>query len=194
MRLADHRGVDTAVYGPAEDSALLATAVEEDLDSCERVLDVGTGSGYVGQRIAEATGARVIGTDLNPDACRRAREHGIETVLADLTTPFGRNTFDTVVFNPPYLPAVDDVELDPWFETAVTGGSSGRAVINRYLADVPRVLTPNGRAYLLVSSLTGLEPIEETAREHGLDSTEIASVDYPGEVLVVLKMQPTDRS
>ncbi len=189
MKLADLRGVDTDVYGPAEDSALLATAVEQDLETSERVLDVGTGSGYVGQRIAEATGARVVGTDINPDACRRAREHGIETVRCDLTSPFRANTFDTVLFNPPYLPAVEEVELDPWFEIAVTGGASGRAVIDRFLSDVSRVLIPEGRAYLLVSSLTGIDPIKSTASDQGLIAQEIASVEYPDEVLVVLKFQ-----
>lgn len=188
MNLADQRGIDTEVYGPAEDSALLATAIEEDIETAELVLDVGTGSGYVGHRIAEETGARVVGTDVNPRACRRARGNGIEAVIGDLTAPFKPGTFDTVLFNPPYLPSEDDLELDHWFETAVTGGESGRAVINRYLADVGRVLAPDGRAYLLVSSLTRIDTVINTASTHGLGVAEIAKVDYPAETLVVLRL------
>lgn len=189
MKLAEHRGIDTDVYGPAEDSALLATAVDEDLETAALVLDVGTGSGYVGQRLADATGARVIGSDINPLACRRARGNGVEPVLGDLTSPFRDNSFDTIVFNPPYLPAVEDLELDEWFEAAVTGGESGRAVINRYLADVGRVLAPNGRAYLLISSLTGTDEVTDRASDHGLETEVIASVEYPGEELLVLRLQ-----
>ena len=189
MKLADHRGFDTEVYGPAEDSALLAAAVESDIETAELVLDVGTGSGYVGQRLTEATGARVIGTDINPLACQRARTNGVEPVLGDLTSPFRTDSFDTIVFNPPYLPTVDDIELNEWFETAVTGGESGRVVINRYLADVGRVLAVNGRAYLLISSLTGTEAVTGRALEHGLTTEVIATVDYPGEELLVLRLQ-----
>jgi hypothetical protein len=42
------------VYQPAEDSRLVAETVLGYLDGDERVLDVGTGSGYVGRRVAEA--------------------------------------------------------------------------------------------------------------------------------------------
>ena len=190
MKLAKIRDDETTVYGPAEDSALLATAVEEDLDQVDLVLDVGTGSGYVGRRVAEATGARVVGTDINPMACRQARANRVEPVIGDLVSPFKRDTFDAVLFNPPYLPAVDDIELDKWFETAVTGGDSGRAVINRYLDDVGRVLIPEGRAYLLISSLTGMDAIVDRASDNRLDVDVISRVDYPGEALLVLRLRP----
>lgn len=188
MKLADTRGIDTDVYGPAEDSALLATAIEDDVETADLVLDVGTGTGYVGRRVAETTGARVVGTDVNPTACRRALGNGIEAVQADLTAPFKPGTFDTVLFNPPYLPAMDDLELDRWFETAVTGGDSGRAVINRYLADVGRILDPDGRAYLLISSVTGVDAVSREATDHGFATREIARVDYPREALIVLRL------
>lgn len=189
MKLADHRGIETEVYGPAEDSALLAAAVEADFETAGLVLDVGTGSGYIGHRLAEATGAIVVGADINPHACRRARDNGVEAVLGDLTAPFKRNSFDAVVFNPPYLPAVDDVELDEWFERAVTGGDSGRAVINRYLSDVGRVLVQSGRAYLLISSLTGLDAVRSRAEAEGFDVRCIETVEYPDEELIVLRFQ-----
>lgn len=190
MTLEELRGVDTKVYGPAEDSALLATAVERDLDSAGTILDVGTGSGYAGRRVADASGARVVGSDINPNACRRARENGVEAVRADLMAPFKAASFDTVLFNPPYLPAADDIELDRWFEAAVTGGESGRSVINRFLADVGRVLTRRGHAYLLISSVTGIEPVVETAAAHGLTVNVLNRVDYPDEQLLVIRLTP----
>lgn len=88
--LADRRGLETDVYEPAEDSRLLASVAVERLEGAERVLEVGTGSGYVAERMAEETGARVIASDVNPHACASARERGVEAVRADLVSPLSR--------------------------------------------------------------------------------------------------------
>jgi len=76
--LAEQRGMETEIYQPAEDSHLLATVATEEITADERVLEVGTGSGYVAEHIAEETSASVVATDLNPHACRgpRARRRG----------------------------------------------------------------------------------------------------------------------
>ena len=79
--LAERRGMETRVYGAAEDSHLLARAAVERVESGDLLLDVGTGSGYVAATVAETTGARVIGSDINPHACRRADEAGVEAVV-----------------------------------------------------------------------------------------------------------------
>ncbi|OYR80426.1 methyltransferase, partial [Halorubrum distributum] len=53
--LAALRGADDAtVYQPAEDSGLLAEAAIEEAHG--RVLEVGTGSGWVAERIADERG------------------------------------------------------------------------------------------------------------------------------------------
>ena len=140
--LAERRGMETQVYGAAEDSHLLARAAVERVESDDLVLDVGTGSGYVAATVAETTGARVVGSDLNPHACRRAREAGIEAVRADLVTPFRDGTFDWVLFNPPYLPTPEGEERDDWMERALSGGESGREVIDPFLDTVRRVVEP----------------------------------------------------
>lgn len=188
--LGDLRGRDDAVYEPAEDSAILAGEVVADLAKAEpgAVLDVGTGSGYVGAKVAAATDARVIGLDVNPAACRRAKEAGLEAVRGDLTEPFAADTFDVVVFNPPYLPAMSEADWAEWFEVAVTGGASGRELIDRFLESVERVLTVQGLVYLLVSSLTGVESVVETAAVAGFSATALADAPFAGETLTVLKL------
>lgn len=188
--LAAHRGQSYDVYAPAEDSAILAGEAADDLagEPPAIVLDVGTGSGYVGERVATATGARVIGIDVNPVACRQARERGIETVRGDLVAPFADGTFDAVTFNPPYLPAVEGADWDDWFETAITGGEMGRELVDRFLDDVGRVLAPDGVVYLLVSTHTGVEAVVERAAEQGFGAAALADVPFPGETLTVLKL------
>ncbi|MCH7660819.1 MAG: methyltransferase, partial [Euryarchaeota archaeon] len=69
--LAERRGVETTVYGAAADSQLLVDAAVETVEAVEKplmALDCGTGSGYVGGKLAEVD-ARVIASDLNPHAC-----------------------------------------------------------------------------------------------------------------------------
>jgi release factor glutamine methyltransferase len=186
MSLEERRERDR-VYQPAEDSDLLATAAVDDAAATDCVLDVGTGSGYVASEIAK-TGAQVVGADRNPHACRQARENGIETVRTDLTAAFASRTFDLVTFNPPYLPTTPDETVDDWMGMALSGGKTGRAVIEPFLTDVGRVLAPEGRVLLLVSSLSGVETITERATEAGFDATTVATDSFPFEKLSVLRL------
>lgn len=190
MGLEEHRKREPKqVYQPAEDSDLLATAAREEVSPTDCVLDVGTGSGYVAAEIAN-TGARVIGSDRNPHACQQARKNGIETVRTNLVAAFAPETFDLVTFNPPYLPTTPDEAVGNWMEIALSGGESGREVIEPFLTAVGRVLAPEGRVLLLVSSLSGVETITECATEVGFDSTTVATDSFPFETLSVLRLTP----
>lgn len=189
-RLAERRGADSRVYEPAEDSALLAATAEEVVQPGWRVLEVGAGSGYVAAAVADRTGACVVGSDVNPHACRRTRDRGIPTVRADLVEPFRDGAFDAVLFNPPYLPAPTDDGWDDWTERALTGGETGRAVVDPFLAAVGRVVAPGGVALLLVSSLTDVDAVAALAADAGFAVEEAAADDYPAERLVVLALRP----
>lgn len=189
--LADQRGVET-VYGPAEDSRLLANAVLDDVSGDDRVLDLGTGSGYVGSRIRTETGACVVGSDINPAACRRAANEGVTVVRADMFGPFRSGSFDVVCCNPPYLPTSPEQEWGDWMERALSGGPDGRAVVDPFLAGVGRVLAPGGEAFLLVSTLTGLDDVRETAAAEGLDASVATEESHPFERLVVFRLIDRD--
>lgn len=192
------------VYEPAEDSDLLASVASEDLSPGDRVLDVGTGSGYVAG-VAAAAGARVVASDVNPHACRRAREdygpggdrladgaRPVDVVRADLCSPFRDDAFDAVLFNPPYLPTDPDEERDDWMARALSGGPSGLAVVERFLPAVGRVLVPGGFALVLASSLAGVEAVVERADDAGLAAVALRDESYPFETLTVLKLLAGD--
>lgn len=183
--LADQRGVET-VYQPAEDSDLLARTAVERVTPGDRVLDVGTGSGYVAAKLAEA-GANAVGVDLSPLACREAADNGVPVVRGDIVAPFRDDSFDLVAFNPPYLPTPEDAEWDDWMEHALSGGADGRRLVDPFLETVGRVLAPGGEVLLLVSTLTEPDTVREYAREHGLASEALASEKHPYEKLVVLR-------
>ncbi|MEF8821100.1 MAG: HemK2/MTQ2 family protein methyltransferase [Halovenus sp.] len=197
--LTAQRDVET-VYQPAEDSRLLAeTVVEElqsgaiELDSHARGLDVGTGSGYVADRLETETGLRMVGVDINPDACRQAADVGVPVVRGDMFEPFRPDTFDVVLCNPPYLPTPPEQEWDDWMERALSGGEDGRAVVDPFLDGVGRVLRERGRAYLLISTLTGPGEVREFAIERGLESTIVAEESHPFEKLLVVRFTPESR-
>lgn len=184
--LREQRDTDE-VYQPAEDSHLLATTVCERIEPDERVLEVGTGSGYVAATIETRTGASVLATDINPHACRQAHDHGVRVVRTDLVAGLCTE-FDVVVCNPPYLPTDPEHEWDDWMEYALSGGPSGRAVINPFLDSLCSVLEPSGRAYLLVSTLSDLDAVRERADNNRLDTEPIAEEAVPFETLVVLEI------
>ena len=186
--LADRRGAETEVYQPAEDSLLLAEAAVGEVDPRARVLEVGTGSGYVAATVADEAGASVVGSDLNPFACRQAHDRGVPVVRADLLSAFRDDAFDVVLFNPPYLPRDGDAERDDWMEVALSGGESGREVVEPFLDAVGRVLAPGGVVLLLVSTLTGVEEVVEYAGDRGFSAAAIREESYPFETLTVLKL------
>jgi release factor glutamine methyltransferase len=186
--LAERRGLDDAVvYQPAEDSGLLAEAAVAEAHG--RVLEVGTGSGWVAQRIADERGLDAVGSDLNPHAARQARERGVEGVVADLLAPFRADAFDTVCFNPPYLPTDPDNEWDDWMEHALSGGESGRELIEPFLDDVGRVLAADGVVLLLVSSLTGYDEVLALVEAAGFAADPVVEESFPFETLTVLALR-----
>jgi release factor glutamine methyltransferase len=199
--LAERRGVDTKVYQPAEDSGLLASAVVD--RGRGRLLEVGTGSGWVAERAvrdAEAV-TRVVASDLSPHACHEARLRSVaatgdgtnvppafDVVRADLVDPFAADAFDTVAFNPPYLPTDPENEWDDWMEQALSGGETGRELVDPFIDSVGRVLAPGGVVLLLVSSLTGYEAVLDRAESRGFTHEVVVEESYPFETLSVVAL------
>lgn len=186
--LADRRDANTDVYQPAEDSLLLAEASVEAVDSRDQVLEVGTGSGYVAATVGDESGASVVGADVNPYACMQARDRGVPVIRGDLVSPFRDDAFDVVLFNPPYLPRDEEAERDDWMEVALSGGKSGRAVVDPFLDAVGRVLARDGFVLLLVSTLTGVEEVIERASANGFSAAAVHEESFPFETLTVLKL------
>ena len=60
------------VYSPAEDSFLLLRAALREVRPDDRVLEVGTGSGYIAAGLL-GRAARVVATDINPHAAASAQ-------------------------------------------------------------------------------------------------------------------------
>jgi len=173
------------VYPPAEDSSLLLRAALREIGETDRVLEVGTGSGYVAAGLSGRAAAVVV-TDINPHAAACARARGLAAVRTDLFAGLS-GPFDLILFNPPYLPTAPEERIDDWLEYALDGGPTGRVVIERFIADAGRVLAPFGRVLLLVSSLTGLDEVRDLFARAGFVSFVVDIEQLEGETLFVIR-------
>lgn len=173
------------VYPVREDTLLLLEAALDELKPSDRVLDLGTGSGYIARHLV-GKAAVIIATDVNPHACRMASSNGVGIARANLTAGL-RGHFDLILFNPPYLPTKPGERMDDWLEKALDGGESGREVIRKLLPDLPRVLAPGGRLLLVFSEVTGVEEVLALFRDAGFSAGVVRRDRVEGEDLLVVK-------
>jgi release factor glutamine methyltransferase len=153
------------------------------------VLDMGSGSG-VGAVAAARLGARVVAVDIAGEAVRCTRinallngmETRIEVRQGDLFEPVRGERFDLVLFNPPYFRGAP---REPW---ELAWRSEG--VLDRFAEGLPEVLTPGGRALLVVSSET--VGVAEALERFPLRSRRIWERAMLSERLSVLEWRPVE--
>ncbi len=173
------------VYEPSEDSFLLADAALSEIKGSGRILEVGCGSGIISAVIKANTKADIVGIDINPHAVRCTKDNGVDVIRGDLLSCI-KGHFDVIIFNPPYLPTMEEEREKGWTNAALDGGSDGRTVIFRFLEDADRCLVPDGRILMLVSSLTGIDEIRSKMVSLGFHVEEKRHEKYLFELLIVL--------
>ncbi|AKB25492.1 putative methyltransferase [Methanosarcina sp. MTP4] len=185
-------GETDLVYEPAEDSFLLADAALEEAEPGMRVLEVGAGSGFVSAVLrANLENVRIIATEINPHAARCAKENGVEVIRTDLfrgIEPQSPETrFDLILFNPPYLPTSEMEKVPGWLNYAFDGGTSGRETLDRFLDKVRVYLRPGGKILVLISSITGVEAVQEKMEGLGFAVDIVGRKKVSFEELVVVR-------
>ena len=165
----------TGLYEPREDSFLLSGVVKR---FCRgKVLDMGTGTGIQTQAALKSGKAtEITAIDINPE-CRESVKKiggGIKFVYSDLFKKLPLKKFDTIIFNPPYLPQDKGIS-DP----TIYGGKKGYELIERFLEGCSPYLAEKGIILLLFSSLTGKDKIDELIESNGLESEELCRKFLP---------------
>ena len=158
-----------------------------------RVLDLCTGSGCLAVLIAlEFPAARVDAADLSASALQVAkiniRKHQLEkrvsAVRSDLFGSLGRNKYDLIVSNPPYVTASSMRKLPKEYRhepsMALAAGKDGLDLVRRILTEAKKRLTPDG---LLVCEIGG----NRKALERAYPKIEFAWPDTsePGSVFIL---------
>ncbi|MBI4361101.1 methyltransferase [Candidatus Micrarchaeota archaeon] len=186
------------VYAPREDSHLLAETAAKNAQG--RVLDMCCGSGIVGLYAMTRPIIRVTFADQNPLALEAVKKNvaqnqlhqPFETVLTDLFSNI-RGNFETLFFNPPYLPTAEAEKLGEPLNKALDGGADGRRLINPFLDQFDKHLAQDGAAYILNSSVSatdgqsGNEITQKALEKKGLTVQEVAKADFFFEHLVVFE-------
>jgi release factor glutamine methyltransferase len=143
------------VYGPREDSFLLADAVGE--YGLGRMLDLGSGTGIVGITAA-LKGCEVTFADISGEAIECSKKNASANnvagsfVISDMFSKVG-GKFNTIAFNPPYLPSRGRENVLE--DRALDGGAGGRELIDRFLCGFRKHILGDHAVLLLESSLNG---------------------------------------
>jgi len=188
------------VYEPAEDTYLMIENIS--LDSKDRVLEVGTGSGLIALSCAQQ-GCNVTCTDLNPHAVRLTYKNyqynkphlkgSLAVIQGDLFQPIRPlHQFDAVLFNPPYLPTQPEEQIggNGWFDRAVGGGPTGLDCTYCFLTQVKNYLKPTGKSYIIASSLSPLQLIEQWSKQQHLHLKKISLKHFDDETLYLYQLTP----
>lgn len=187
------------LYQPAEDSFLLQKHVKRCAKG--KVLDMGTGTGIQALTASQKKNVTsVIGIDLNPSAvsyCQKyvqPKSRKLSFLRSDLflslPSSFHQPAFDTIIFNPPYLP--EDKQEPKESSLATTGGKRGYEILERFFADASAFLKPQGIILLLFSSLTRKNQVERIIRENLFEFKELERIKIPFEELYVYLVKKTD--
>lgn len=173
------------VYPPSEDSILLIESL--DVREGERVLEIGCGSGVVSIHCAK-NGCSVVSVDINPSAVKCTKENSeLNNVPLDVReSDLYQNvpeSFDTIIFNLPYLPENDEGEL----AKAWSGGPDGIGPLPDLLNGSDTHLNEGGRVVIVISSLMDQERLDSLLS--GWEVKELGSMHMFFETVSVLEIR-----
>jgi release factor glutamine methyltransferase len=176
-----------ALYEPAEDSLLLEGQVKKYAKGT--VLDMGTGSGIQAKAAASLKGVKsVLAADIQKEVishCRKTvKNRKIKFIQSNLFSKIKKKKFDTIIFNPPYLPAEPKLK-----DITVEGGAKGYETVERFLRNAGGHLKDGGEMLLLISSLTKQQKCEELMRKNLFDFEEISRKHIFFEDLIVYRIK-----
>ncbi|HLC80547.1 MAG TPA: HemK2/MTQ2 family protein methyltransferase [Candidatus Nanoarchaeia archaeon] len=183
------------LYEPAEDSFLLQKYVKK--HAYGRVLDIGAGTGIQALAASQKKNVvSVLGIDVNPSAisyCQKyvqSKSKKLSFLHSDLFASLSPARFDTITFNPPYLP--EDKHEPKESSLATTGGKRGYEILERFFSKANIFLKSRGIILLLFSSLTRKNQVERIISENLFKFKELEKIKIPFEELYVYLVKKTD--
>ena len=93
-----------------------------------------------------------------------------------------KEKFDTIIFNPPYLPDQEPKDL------ALDGGKQGYELTEKFLKHAKTHINKNGTILLLFSSLTNKEKINDILKTNNYTFKEVDQLKLDFEELYIYKI------
>ncbi|MBI5224439.1 methyltransferase [Candidatus Micrarchaeota archaeon] len=203
-----HLAIFPDVYDPHEDSFMLAKAAKE--LSFGSVLDLGCGSGILGlSALQNKKVTKVTFADISESAIENAKQNfeknekiivvasgssktslnkRVLFVKSNLFQKLENEKFDTIIFNPPYLPTTNEEQLGGNINRAFDGGKDGRQTIAKFLLKFPLFLSEKGILLFLDSSLSDSIKTEKKLASIGFKFDILSTKSFFFEKLRVLKV------
>lgn len=180
------------VYSPQEDSFMLAKHTHSLQGN---ILELGTGCGLSALANAHRNPSNyVLGVDISQravnNASYNARHNRIRNATflrSDLFSKIPNVRFDSILFNPPYLPE-EKREGENMLDLALYSGKDGRDATERFLKEAPAHLLPGGKLYLVQSSATNIPKTVEKAHSLGFSAEILEEQSFFFEKLCLLEL------
>ncbi len=126
------------------------------IESCNRILDIGTGTGLIAMMLAQRSKAVIDAIDIDAEACLQAQENTESSpfterikiwhsALSDFAQT-GMGIYDLIVSNPPYF--VDSLKCPD--QKRNTARHTDTLTLEDLLQDSRKLLAPQGRIALIL--------------------------------------------
>jgi release factor glutamine methyltransferase len=157
------------MYNPAEDSVLL----QKHLDLARgKALEIGTGSGILANAAAKNPNVEsVLAVDVDEESIEYCESYYQNKKLTFMVSDIFEKIegkFDTIIFNPPYLPQDRNIK-----DKALYGGKKGWEILGRFFSQVKDYLNKDGIILIVFSSLTDKKKVDEIIKENGFSFKEL---------------------
>ncbi|MGV8141740.1 MAG: HemK2/MTQ2 family protein methyltransferase [Candidatus Woesearchaeota archaeon] len=180
----------STIYDPQEDSFILEREVKKYAKGM--VLDLGCGSGIQGIAALECKKVtEVLFADINPDAITCVKDKLTQYAhkpahykISNLYSKI-KIKFDTILFNPPYLP--EDTQDDEKLIT--TGGRHGYEIIKKFLEASKEHLNDDGIILFVFSSLSKKDKIDKIIKRLKYDKLQLSKESLFMERLYVYQLK-----
>jgi len=152
-------GVHHDVLIPRYETQEVVNKALEFVNKDSRVLDLCTGSGYIGLTIKQKTGAEVVMSDIDSEAIKQSKLNAknnnldVQIIQSDMFKNI-EGKFDVIISNPPYIPESNELpesvmKYDP--HTALFGGVDGNDFYKQIVNEYKTYLKPGGKLVLEAS-------------------------------------------